>query len=141
MSTTYIPKALRDRVADQSRHRCGYCLTQVQIVGTLMEIEHLIPRALGGQTEEGNLWLACSPCNEHKADRIAALDPETGELARLFNPRQQPWHEHFAWTPEEDQIVGLTPTGRATVGALHLNRPAIVRSRRLWVRAGWHPPE
>lgn len=37
-------------------------------------------------------------------------------------------------------IAGLTTHGRATVIALNLNRPALVRSRRLWIRAGWHPP-
>ncbi len=106
-----------------------------------MELEHILPTVLGGKTEEANLWLACALCNAHKSDRIAALDPGTGAIVRLFNPRQQPWPEHFTWTPEGDQIIGLTPTGRATVIALQLNRPELVRSRRLWVRAGWHPPE
>jgi len=65
-----------------------------------MKIDHLIPEALGGLTEEANLWLACSLCNDHKGDRIAAQDSESGELVRLYNPRQQQWSEHFAWTPE-----------------------------------------
>lgn len=60
MSTAYIPKALRQRINIQARHRCGYCLTQEKIVGTPMEIEHIIPEALGGITEEANLWAACS---------------------------------------------------------------------------------
>lgn len=141
MSKTYVPKALRNRVATQAHHRCGYCLTQEAIVGTPMEIDHLFPEALGGLTEEANLWLACSLCNNLKADRIAVADPETGDIARLFNPRLQRWSEHFAWTPGGDQIVGRTATGRATVVALQLNRPTLVRARRLWVIAGWHPPE
>jgi 5-methylcytosine-specific restriction endonuclease McrA len=60
MSQTYIPKVLRERVAEQARYRCGYCLTAEAIVGTPMEIDHIIPQSLGGQTEESNLWLACS---------------------------------------------------------------------------------
>ncbi len=140
MSKTYISKALRERVAVQAQHRCGYCLTQEAVVGTPMEIEHLLPEVLGGLTEEANLWLACSLCNNHKGDRIAAIDPETGDLVRLFNPRQQRWLEHFAWMPEGDRMTGLTSTGRATIIALQLNRPTLVRARRLWVVAGWHPP-
>jgi hypothetical protein len=140
MSKTYVPKALRERVEAQAQHRCGYCLTQEAVVGTPMEIEHLLPEVFGGVTEEENLWLACSLCNNHKADRIAALDPETGELVRLFNPRRQRWREHLVWTAEGDRVVGLTPVGRATVVALQLNRPSLVRARRLWVVAGWHPP-
>ena len=45
-------------------HRCGYCLTTELLIGAPMEIEHIIPTALGGQTEESNLWLACSLCND-----------------------------------------------------------------------------
>jgi 5-methylcytosine-specific restriction endonuclease McrA len=95
---------------------------------------------LGGQTEEDNLWLACSLCNDHKSDRIAALDPDTDAVVRLFDPRHQSWGEHFAWSKNSDRIEGLTPTGRATVYALNLNRPSLVKARQAWVLAGWHPP-
>jgi len=60
---------------------------------------------------------------------------------RLFNPRQQKWSEHFAWSEDGTEIQGLTPYGRATVVALKLNNPEIVVARRLWVSAGWWPPE
>lgn len=141
MSRSYISKLLRERVAQQANHRCGYCLTQQSVVGSPMEIDHIIPESLGGLTEESNLWLACSLCNDHKGDRIAALDPETGELVQLFNPRYQLWNEHFIWTQRGELIIGVTPTGRATVAALNINRPTLVRSRRLWVSVGWHPPK
>ena len=80
-----------------------------------MELDHLIPEALGGVTAEDNLWLACSLCNDSKGCRIAAEDPTTGEAVRLFNPRQQDWHEHFRWSERASVITGLTPAGRATV--------------------------
>ncbi len=67
MSRSRIPKALRAKVAAQARYRCGYCLTSESIVGTPMELDHLIPESLGGATEENNLWLACSLCNDAKA--------------------------------------------------------------------------
>jgi hypothetical protein len=140
MSEAYIPNALRHRVAVQARHRCGYCLTSEAIVGTPMEIDHIIPQSLGGPTEEDNLWLACSLCNDHKSDRIAALDALTGTIVRLFDPRHQVWREHFAWTAEGDRLIGLTPTGRATIAALHLNRSSLVKARQAWVSVGWHPP-
>lgn len=140
MSGGYVPPSLRARVAEQARHRCGYCLTTEAIVGCSLEIEHILPRARGGPTAEANLWLACSPCNDHKGNRIAAVDPDSGIHTPLFDPRRDAWHEHFAWAPAGDYIVGLTPVGRATVRALRLNRPVLVAARRLWVRAGWHPP-
>lgn len=141
MSRAYIPKRLRERVAAQAHHRCGYCLTAETIVGTPMEVDHIIPQALGGLTEDDNLWLACSLCNDHKGDRIAALDPLSGEIVRLFDPRHEAWAEHFAWVGEGDHIVGMTPTGRATVAALNLNRPSLVKARQAWAMVGWHPPK
>lgn len=38
-----------------------------------MEIDHIIPEALGGLTEEDNLWLACPLCNEHKKEIASPL--------------------------------------------------------------------
>jgi hypothetical protein len=141
MSKGYVARALRELVARQARHRCGYCLTQEAVVGTPMQIEHIVPESLDGPTEEDNLWLACALCNVHKGDRLVAVDPGTGEVVRLFNPRTQRWAEHFAWSREGDLIVGQTSAGRATVSALHLNRSSLVTARRAWTDAGWHPPE
>lgn len=141
MSGKYIPKALRERVAAQAEYRCGYCQTQEEVVGMALEIDHLIPRAQQGATDEVNLWLACSTCNDTKNDRISATDPLTGEAVALFNPRQQAWREHFNWSAEGDRIIGMSGTGRATVAALNLNRFHLVRSRRIWVKAGVHPPK
>ncbi|MEW5985546.1 MAG: HNH endonuclease [Chloroflexota bacterium] len=87
-----------------------------------------------------NLCLACWSCNLIKQKQIAAVDPDSGEVTRLFHPNTQKWSEHFAWADDGLIIVGLTPTGRATVKALKLNRGRLVRSRRLWIQAGWHPP-
>lgn len=121
MSKTCVPQALRDRVAAQAKHRCGYCLSQQEVVGSLMEIDHLIPEALQGKTEETNLWLACRECNAAKGDHVTASDPQTGEVVPLFNPRQQRWNEHFAWTANGEEIGGVTAVGRATVSALGLS--------------------
>ena len=106
-----------------------------------LEIEHLIPRAKGGTSDESNLWLSCPLCNRHKGDRTEAEDPATGATLPLFNPRTQRWSEHFRWTADGLRIVGLTPVGRATVAALHLDDdPDAVVVRSFWVLAGWHPP-
>jgi hypothetical protein len=87
------------------------------------------------------MFYVCLLCNKQKADRVASLDPITGAIVLLFNPRYQIWHDHFAWIGEGERIIGLTPVGRATVAALNLNRSSLVKARQLWARAGWHPPE
>ena len=141
MSSGYIPIELRRLVAEQARHRCGYCLTQQVVTGTPMEFDHLVPRSLGGPTTEANLWLACSLCNDLKSNRLLLIDPATGASVRVFNPRQQEWVSHFAWSEGATRIDGTTAIGRATVAVLQLNRPSLVLARRLWVAAGWHPPQ
>jgi hypothetical protein len=140
MTSAYISKKLRELVAEQAGYRCGYCLSSERIVGLFMEVDHLIPQALGGSTIEENLWLACSACNAFKGHRISARDPESGQTVRLFNPREQRWEEHFRWVESGSRIIGRTAVGRATTSALRLNRPLLVRARRSWVEAGWHPP-
>jgi hypothetical protein len=80
-------------------------------------------------------------CNDHKGNRIAAPDPHSGEIVRLFDPRRQTWSDHFSWSTEGDLILGNTPTGRATIAAVRLNRAELVEARRGWVIAGWHPPK
>lgn len=141
MSSATIPRALREKVATQARHRCGYCLTPESIVGSPMQIEHIIPEADGGLTIEENLWLACGQCNSHKSDRTVGRDDQSETIVRLFNPRLQEWSDHFCWSEKGDTMIGKSSVGRVTVIALHLNRPELVAARRLWVSAGWHPPK
>lgn len=135
-----IGKPLRQRIGQQAGQRCGYCQTQERISGIPLTIEHILPRSLGGANEEDNLWLSCRLCNEAKGVLVEAVDPASGEVTALFNPRTQAWHDHFAWSAGGDEILGLTSTGRATIAALSLNSDFRVRSRRLWVEAGYHPP-
>jgi len=111
-----------------------------EVSGIPMHLDHIVPEALGGPTEEDNLWLACPQCNGHKSDRTTALDPVSGQTVPLFDPRHQEWNQHFAWVDSATRALGLTPIGRATAVALQLNRPILVRARRRWVGAGWHPP-
>ncbi len=110
-------------------------------MGVALTIDHIVPQSLGGSTDPGNLCAACWDCNLIKGEKIAAVDPQTGENVRLFHPNQQEWNDHFRWSETGWHIVGLTPTGRATVTALKLNRPQLVEARQYWVKTGWHPPE
>lgn len=141
MAGDHIPDLLRQTVTVQARHRCGYCLRSQALIGMPLTIEHLTPLAAGGHTVEENLWLSCHRCNSYKGVQTTALDPETGQTVALFNPRQDIWTDHFEWNKDGTLILGKTPAGRATGLALQLNNPEIVVTRRLWVSAGWWPPQ
>lgn len=142
MARPYIPAETDRRVREVARNRCGYCLSPQHLVMARLQIEHILPVAKGGASDESNLWLSCPICNGHKADKTDGQDPETGETVALFNPRTQAWFEHFHWSDDGLRILGITPIGRATVVALHLSDdPDALEVRSYWVQAGWHPPK
>lgn len=141
MTPSHIPSALREQVRALARNRCGYCLTHQSLAYDTLEIDHIIPEAAGGGNELSNLWLACRPCNRYKSAQTYGTDPQTGQKARLFDPRRQSWEEHFTWSADGCTVVGRTACGRATVAALQINNPFAVETRRYWVEAGWHPPK
>jgi hypothetical protein len=131
---------LRQRVVAESRNQCAYCHTLTSITGARLVLDHITPEAAGGQAVWENLCVACHSCNEFKGVQVEAQDPLTDKRAPLFHPRRQRWREHFCWSEDGSTLVGLTPTGRATVVALHMNHPLIVEARRRWAVVGWHPP-
>ncbi len=141
MSKTPIPTLLRRHVAERFHYRCNYCQTSERIVGASFTVDHILPEALGGLTVLENLCLACWPCNLRKGKRISAIDPESKVRVRLFHPILQGWDEYFRWDADGLLIVGLMPSGRATVQALNMNDRERVNGRRLWISAGWHPPK
>jgi hypothetical protein len=109
-------------------------------MGVTFEVDHIVPRSAGGKTSLGNLCLSCPTCNRHKAARTHAEDPATGERAPLFHPVRDLWEDHFEWSEGATIITGRTLVGRATVHALHMNRPVMVELRRYWAATGLHPP-
>ena len=135
-----IPRAIYEQLRKETGNRCGYCRTSTLITGEALTVEHLIPTARGGTTELHNLWLSCRRCNQCKRVLTEASDPETDQLVPLFDPRRQSRREHFVWSSNGTQIIGLTSTGRATIHALQMNHPDVVVARQLWVQVGWHPP-
>lgn len=81
-----------------------------------------------------NLALACPHCNRYKGPNIAGVDPESGQLARLFHPRSDIWTEHFQF--ERERIIGNTAVARATVQVLAINAAEPLRFRLELLRIG-----
>jgi 5-methylcytosine-specific restriction endonuclease McrA len=117
----------------QSRHsgesrRREYC--RIPEAGTFFahQPDHVIATQHRGQTELANLALACIQCNRFKGPNIASVDPVTGRIVALFNPRTDSWLEHFQ--VEDGGIIPLTPAARATAALLNFNDPDRVEARR-----------
>ena len=124
-----VPEELSRAVRARANARCQYCLMHESLQGATFHIEHVIPQCKGGGSDLENLALACPGCNLHKASRITAIDPATGEEVLLFHPIRQLWSEHFRF--EGYQIAGLTAVGRATVDTLNLNHSRRQRIRQV----------
>jgi len=120
---------------------CEYCHTSEQWQYVRFTIDRVISAAKGGTDNLDNLALACFHCNRRKSDRITAFDPESGEEAPLFNPRKNTWKDHFIWSDDGIQIIGVTAIGWTTVSTLDLNRNRVFNIRLADKMIGRHLPE
>lgn len=138
MTREHIPVALQRRVRERARDRCEYCLLAQRAQEATFHVDHVRPRREGGQTALENLALACVSCSLRKGARLDAEDPETRERVALFNPRWNHWEDHFKLV-HLVLIQGKTPSGRATVALLKLNRPLVVSIREEEAAMGRYP--
>jgi hypothetical protein len=129
--------SVRRQVRQRAGDRCEYCLLRQEDDPFYpFHIEHILPRQHGGPDHPDNLALACYHCNRHKGPNLAAIDPETEAIARLFNPRQDRWAEHFRAVGAV--IAGITPVGRATSRLFKMNAAARLDLRtELLARRRW----
>jgi hypothetical protein len=126
-----ISADLRSFVRQRAGDRCEYCrLTQGASALGPLQIEHVVARQHGGTDDPANLALACDRCNLYKGTNLTTLDPETGLVVPLFNPRADGWAEHFR--VEQGWVIGLTPIGRGTVRLLNMNAESRVQLRLEW---------
>ena len=72
-----------------------------------------------------------------KGSDLATLDPASGKITLLFNPREQKWSRHFRHNGA--LIEGITASGRATVTLLHMNDPERVAFRLGLIEVGHYP--
>lgn len=126
-------------VARRANHRCEYCRAPEKLSGFPFEVEHVHPISLGGGDEPANLALACRACNTFKTDATTGRDEVTAAEVPLFNPRADRWDEHFSLDLDTGVVVGLTPTGRATVAQLRFNDPQHLTARLIWIELRLYP--
>ncbi|AFZ23417.1 restriction endonuclease [Cylindrospermum stagnale PCC 7417] len=140
MSDNRVTVQQKKAVFERAKGCCEYCRSQARFAIQPFSIEHIIPRSQGGKTSLDNLALSCQGCNNHKYNKTEGRDILSENFVSLYHPRQQRWSEHFAWNDYFTVVIGLTPTGRATVETLQLNREGVVNLRRVLYDIGEHPP-
>jgi hypothetical protein len=132
--------SIKKVVQERAKFCCEYCLASLLFSTDFFSIEHTLPLSKGGLTELYNLAFSCQRCNIHKFTATHAIDPATGFMVALYNPRTDIWAEHFEWYENYTIIRGISPTGRATEKRLVLNRVGVVNLRSVLVEKGFHPP-
>lgn len=126
---------LKAQIRRRARFRCEYCQFPEHAAELHFQIDHIIARQHGGKNDATNLAFACFRCNSHKGTNLAGVDPQSGQVIRLFHPRQDLWREHFAWNGPK--LTGLTLIGRATMGVLRINRPDAILARAALIEEGF----
>jgi HNH endonuclease len=126
--------AVRDLVRQRAENRCEYCRLPQDGYDLTFHIEHIVASQHQQNDDPSNLALACNKCNLHKGTNLVTIDEETGERVDVFNPRTDRWDDHFRFIGAE--IVGLTPTGRATARLLQINSERRLLLRRRLLSAG-----
>jgi 5-methylcytosine-specific restriction endonuclease McrA len=118
-------------VRDRAKGRCEYCLCPLDFSPGPFSVEHIIPKSKGGSDDDDNLAFACQGCNGRKYNHIRAKDPLSDNFVPLYHPRKDNWQNH---------LIALSPTGRATIDRLKLNRKEVVNLRKLLIMIREHPP-
>jgi hypothetical protein len=123
--------AVRHHVRERAGNRCEYCRLAQAVYDLPFHVEHIVASQHLQDDDPSNLAFACDRCNLHKGTNLVTIDHESGNRVDLFNPRNDSWDEHFMFVGAE--IVGLTPTGRATARLLNMNseRRLLLRKRLL----------
>ncbi len=134
-----MDSATKDLVRQRADNRCEYChLPQDATPFLTFHIEHVIAKQHTPDDDNPDdlkrLALSCDRCNLFKGPNLSSIDPDSGEIVNLFNPRTDNWNEHFEISG--GKIVGQTPKGRATARLLNMNDSRRVDLREQWLEEG-----
>ena len=127
-----MESATRILVRTRARNCCEYCLLPQDSCSLTHHIEHVVARQHGGTDDHSNLALACHRCNLRKGPNLTGIDPITGEIVPLFDPRRDRWLDHFRF--RGPVIEGVTAVGRTTVKLLSMNDTRRIERRELLAR-------
>ena len=135
--SSYISVAVRRLVAVRADFLCEYCLMHEDDAVFGCEVDHIISEKHGGATDPENLAYACAFCNRAKGSDIGSLVPRTGRFVRFFNPRIDPWAEHFIL--DGLTIVAISDIGEVTARILDFNNSDRLLERQTLGEVGRYP--
>ncbi len=132
-----MDEATRELVRQRAGNRCEYGFHRQEHAESTQHIEHIVAKQHLGSDDPSNFALACIHGNSHKGPNLTAIDPDSGVIVPLVNPRQDRWADHS--TLRGAFIIGLTPTGRTTVYVLAMNARHRLNVRAELIAQGLYP--
>jgi hypothetical protein len=123
----------KEDVAKYCGDRCTYCCIHVSRYGGIdnFHVDHFRPKSKFNALRKSinNLFLACAICNRFKSDHWPS-DPCTDHSVAAFpDPLEVDYNSLFAFNGL--RVQGLFVASRYVVEQLYLNRPQLLRERRL----------
>lgn len=99
-----ISKTQRARILYRSGSRCQMCGRTPEADKVKLHVDHRIPQSWGGSSEDENLWILCSACNEGKKAYFATFQESVMKaiiaeksvhirIAELLHVKQGKWVE------------------------------------------------
>ena len=75
-----ISDTKRRRILDRDEHRCQVCNKELRLSiesdlstsNAIAQIDHIIPRSLGGKNNDDNLRILCRTCNSSRGNRTSS---------------------------------------------------------------------
>jgi hypothetical protein len=138
VSRTYIGAELRRQVIARAEGLCEYCLIHEEDTFFGCQVDHIISEKHGGATEAQNLAYACLFCNRHKGSDVGSVLTH-GRFSRFFNPRTDPWAEHFTLAADGITIEPRTEIGEVTARILGFNAEERLLEREALRAVGRYP--
>jgi hypothetical protein len=125
----------RELVISRAGGRCEYCqLPQQAAPYVSFHVEHIQATQHVNDDSPDNLAFACPDCNRYKGPNLTTLTEDSREVISLFHPRHDRWEEHFQF--QNELLIGLTETGRATIRLLQMNNNERLEMRAALMEAG-----
>jgi hypothetical protein len=125
---------LKNAVRARAGYACEYCRISQALTSTKHQVDHIQALQHDGESDLDNLALCCHRCNACKGPNLSGVDPVSKRVTLLDHPRRDKWEEHFRY--DDAVLVGLTPTGRATIHVLQINRSDRLEHRQAVLNEG-----
>ena len=125
----------KQEIAKDCRNRCVYCAISDALYGGLdnFHIEHFRPKSKFKKLTHiiENLFLACAICNRFKSDDWPNEPTDAGDICAYPDPSKIAYREIFN-SNTVGILGGANVSGRYVLARLYLNRPQLVRLRRIF---------